>query len=190
YAEVRTGKVNASTLHRIETVLTDFTVWSGYAEIAAVTKRLAGQYIAEVIVPAKTSYKTKAWQVSALRRAWRYFLSREWAEVQPWDGHLENYRESSRGDVSMETARRPYTEGELALIREKLAPDDPLYQTFVLCLHSAARVEEIASLAVGDVDLEAGTMKVRKGKNRNSLRTLIVHPTCKPILETLIAGKA
>lgn len=191
YLDVRTGNVAMSTLKRIQGVLEDFNQWAGHPAVSDVSRELVGRYVADVIVPKELAYKTKAWHVSALRKAWRYFMSRDWtpSTLNPWDGHLENYRESSRGDASKVTNRRPYTPDELQTLRTKLAPDDALYQAAVLCLHTGARVEEIAGMKVGDVKLSEGFMAVPVGKNRNSMRQLATHRAITPVLESLTANR-
>lgn len=190
YRKTREGNMNASTLRRVENVLKAFMEWQGEGDVGRVTRRVAGQYVADVIVPAETTFKTKTWHVSALRQAWRYFVSREWAadDRNPWDGHLDNYRASKRG-TSETTARRNWTTEELAKLNE-IDRDDDLYAIAVLCLHHGTRVEEIAGLTVADVDLTEKSFTIREGKNQSSVRTMPIHKACVSLFTSLTDGKA
>ncbi len=191
YIKTREGNINMATLRRIEKVLKRFSEWYGEGGVDGITRRVAGEYIAEVIVPDDTSFKTKVWHVSAIRSAWRYFLSRDWTgsvESNPWDGHLENYRGSRRG-TSDTNERRTYTDEEIKQVLSLIDQNDPMFQVWIICLHHGCRAEEIASLRVSSVNLSDKSFEIVEGKNKSSVRTLPMHKDTVPLFESLAEGK-
>lgn len=120
--------------------------------------------------------------LSALRVLFRWLLDREDADTRPanpFDGVQP--AKSKRGS---ETARRPWRPEELSAFLRGVSQDDPMWSLGAIAAYSGARLEEIASLRVSDVEGES--FLIREGKRRASVRRVPIHPTIAPLVARLV----
>jgi integrase len=187
HLEAKAGRIIASTLKRKRGVLEAFDEWAGSPDVASVGRRMAGQYLTEVIMPAELATKTKEWHVSTLATAWRYFERQGLTEVNPWAGFSEDLKDSSRGSATNKK-RRIWTPEEIAKLGAIDHADD-MYGISLLHLFGVLRTDEAASLRVRDINLEDNFMVVGEAKNQPSIRAIPIHSRILPLVRNLVAGK-
>lgn len=94
-------------------------------------------------------------------------------------------RESSRG-VADDSARRPWTDGEVADLLghvEGLRPGDYLRKLVPIALYSGMRLNEIC--AIQGKDIENACFVIREGKTKSSLRKVPIHSKIAHLVEGL-----
>ena len=131
---------------------------------------------------ARLSRSSVVKHLSALRVLFRWLLDREDADTRPanpFDGVQP--AKTKRGS---ETARRPWKPEELSTFLRSAPQDDPMWSLGVLAAYSGARLEELASLRVTDV--ESGSFLIREGKRQASVRRVPIHPAIAPLFARLV----
>lgn len=190
YLTSKVGRINASTIDRKRSILMAFDTWAGSPAVSDVDRRMAGDYLAEVLQPAKLARKTKEWHAGTLSTAWAYFLRRGFTEVNPWAGFTEDLKESTRGSIENgNSKRRVWTPEEITKLAD-INHDDDMYGISMLCLYHALRTDEAASLRVKDINLTDKFLVITSGKNQASVRDCPIHSRVLPLVSKLVEGKA
>ncbi len=162
-----------------------FVSWAkgaGGTVIADVTKRFAGRYVSDGFPD--QSPKTINRHISSLSMWWRWMEKKGFVEVNPWAGQsLATKRKKGAAQVT----RRQYTTEEITKLLMGLEAR-PLGYLFRLGLFSGARLDELCSLQVSDVvEREDGLwLSIKEGKTENSIRTIPVHSSIKPLVDRLV----
>ncbi|MEL6447361.1 MAG: DUF6538 domain-containing protein [Pseudomonadota bacterium] len=183
YLKEYQGTVAVSTYRSRSRFLSEFVGWAGRSRTAEeVSRRVTGQYFAEVIQPKSLSVSSKRSMLSSLSAFWKWLIKRGFYEKQnPWSGFYSDAR-GKDGKTSDEVVRRPWLPSELARI-ELCPKDDIKYLTMKIAQYSGMRLEEIASLRKEDVLLEEGMFVVRKGKTANARRHVPIHPAIEALVK-------
>jgi integrase len=178
------GRINPSSLGRKRNVLESFAEFAGNPDVASVDRAIAGRYVSEVLLPDATiAVATKKGRIAVLSAAWVWFERKGLVTTNPWRGMNADVEGSKRGKEKL--VKRPWTPDEIDQLKT-VDPTDPIYTVSVIRLHCGARVEEICSLKTSDVDLDAGTIRIREGKTQSSVRTLAAADVIMPILRQLV----
>lgn len=164
-----------------------FVGFTGDVLVGQVDRRLAGRFVVEKLKgDGKASPRTVAKKISSLSSFWRWLGRRGHIDfgVNPWEGQGDYSREAKR------TGKRPYRPQELV----KMLRADPkaiyksktygpaIYDLIRLGLLTGARLDELCSLKVGDVDEAARIITIPKGKTENAPRNIPVHDLIWPIV--------
>ena len=157
----KTGRVNESTISRQRMVLDGFAEWAGDPDVSAVTRRVTGRWVSEILLPMDMTPKTKEWYLSALSSFFNWMIRKGLYEsANPWAGMGRDIKGTKRGSESNGgRKRRPWTDDELKNLAD-LSEDDPTHAVTRLCLYAGLRTEEACSLKVADVNssLAAGLL--------------------------------
>lgn len=182
----RSGDLTAQSLTEIEKRCRAFVHWIGRsAEMATVTRIVAGQFVAKVIQPRQVSRVTKTKEVSACRVWFQWAMLRGEIDANPFDRMQATLKKSKRGQ---EAARRVWTEGELLVVLRGLKDDrrEPLlYPLTLLALYTGMRLNEVCNLSVSDYDPAAQVLHVREGKSQAAVRMVPIHPAIVPTVAAL-----
>ena len=146
------------SLHRYETVLTPVLTHLGHRKAQSLTRRDV-EGVIEHLVTAGRSQRTIVYTLGALRQVLQFGVS---------DGTLpQNVAKDVRAPRRKKGDRRvirPWEPEELAKFRTA-ADAEPLYYAVAFRLTLCGlRRSEVLGLAWEDVDLDAGTIKVRAGR--------------------------
>lgn len=149
--------------------------------IEAVTRKLAGRYISEELVPKTNSVKTANKDISCLSSYWRWLMKRGHADSNPWE------KQSLSKKLQPKSGKRAFSEEEM--IKLMTGTKD----TFLLDLMSVAaltgmRREEILSLTVADCS--GDQFNIRKAKTDAGVRLVPTHPDLKAIVIRRCEGRA
>jgi integrase len=161
----------------------------GERAVNAVTRKDASGWTTGYVLPLKRAHKTKTDLVTALVVFFSYLelLGHVAVGDNPFTGLTRLLRPAKRGtEIPKEKPHRPWTDAEL----KKLGtlPDDDTFRCVgLLALYSGARTDEVCSLRVADVDLDALAFTVRAGKTEAALRVLPLHSAIVPAVERMVA---
>lgn len=155
-----------------------------------VTQRVAVAYIDQDLMQRELSHSTIRDRLVSLGGFWKWLASRGAVHggVNPWAGH----KVSKKQNPGTRPPKRGYTEAELVRLLEgnDLVKRWPTYKhlrdVIVLGLFTGARIEELCSLTV--VQVEAGNggyvFKINDAKTKAGLRYVAVtHPAPMAVLE-------
>lgn len=153
-----------------------------------------GRRIREVTPGEMESYKTARRESEIAEVTIRHDLHAasqlfQFARKQGWLDHdpLENVAYPSDQDSRNEVT---VSDEEERLYLEHAADYPVLYDFALLMLNQGFRPDEVLALLKEDVDLEAGTARVRIGKSRAARRTLHLTPASKVILGRRMPGES
>lgn len=177
--------------------LAAFTGQEGLPQtLEAFSRRHAGDFISKRFIQPKVHHKTAAKFISALSSYWRWLESRGHLPTgtdNPWLRQPKpKAPKPQRGSKWARQKERPFTDDEvLALLDPKASAEDPVLRDFMLIAAlSGMRIEEIASLRVEDVDLEALVLEVVEAKTEAGVRVVPIHLMLEGIIKHRTAGKA
>ena len=185
------GVLRTSTRMEKERRLGDFVAWFGgnrswkdVRRSVAVDylRNLKSKEVGAVGSGDKLSRSSLVKWLSDLRVFFRWILDSEDADTRPqnpFDG-LQPAKDV-RGKMPK---RRTWQADELAAMLKGIPPGDPLWPLTALAAYSGARLDELASLKVADID--GDSFKVIEGKRQASVRRIPVHPAVAPMLARLI----
>ena len=80
----------------------------------------------------------------------------------------------------------PFTQDEVVRLYQSSKNDTKLADLIFMGAYTGARIEELCSLKVDDVDLEKGTLNITESKTEAGVRTVPIHSKLKPLLKSLI----
>lgn len=143
----------------------------------SVTAALAAAYVDERLLKSPDSPSTRRRKLSALGAFWEWMALRCYTPkgMNPWKGFRLGNKDSER----TKPKKRPYTMPELVALFSGNPTYPALREVMVLGLYTGARIDEICSLAQGDIRFEGGIayMRIVKSKTNAGARTLAVaHP--------------
>ncbi|WP_296341265.1 tyrosine-type recombinase/integrase [Reyranella sp.] len=152
-----------------------------YAE--EVTAEVASKWIAGL--GKQASAKTIGRILSFLRGYWKYLRAQDVLKADPFAGLSPP-----------STARRraswvPFTATQVVDLRKQAAAggDHELADLITLAMWSGARIEELCSLEIPNVDLQAKAFKVVDAKTEAGLREVPIHPKVLPTFRRLIGKR-
>jgi integrase len=142
------------------------------AGLEAVTRRVAGRFVSEVLLPSGRHVRTIAKTVSTLSSYWKWLRRRgyvsdegrnPWAEQAPprLSSHAVNGKEE-----------RAFTDAEVARLLAS-PPNDTLAEFMKLAALSGMRREEIGQLRVADC--AGGVFIIQRGKTAAARRRVPIH---------------
>lgn len=177
------GSIRAQTLADKRKALQAFCDWLGAdAEVFTITRKVAGKYLTESLVKSGVANKTIATRLSHVSACWNWMLARGVVDANPWLRMASSLPKQKRG---AEAPRRPWTDEELVKLLQVTPTNDPLWVLAALGMYTGARIEELCSLKVADVSVNA--LRIREGKSASAVRTLPVHPVVAPLVKRLVA---
>ncbi|NDK38805.1 hypothetical protein DT603_08135 [Pseudoxanthomonas gei] len=189
------GVVRASTRIEKERRIGDFVVWFGgnrsWKEVrrsVAVDylKHLKGKEIGKKGSGERLSRSSLVKWLSDLRVFFKWILDHEDADTRPLNPfHELQPAKDVRGKLP---AHRPWRNEEVAAMLEGIPAGDPLWPLTVLAAYSGARLDELASLKVSNVD--GDSFMVTEGKRQASVRRVPVHPIVAPMVARLVESSA
>jgi integrase len=150
-------------------------------DVATITRKVAGRYVSEEIIPADRAPKTKKDAIANLSAFWSWLETAHGCESNPWRNMTRLIRESTRGGTKPEP--RPYTPEEFKKLIPKLPKGDPMLPMACISAYSGMRLEEIASVKLEHLAKDA--IRVMEGKNPNSVRYVPLHPAIRPMVARL-----
>jgi integrase len=178
------GSIRRTTLASKQKALAALRHWLGAdVEVTAVTRKVAGRYLTDSLMKRQRAARTTKTELSHVSSCWNWMLARGVVEVNPWlrmGSSLPSYK---RGK---EAPRRPWTDAELVTLLKGTPTNDPMWALSALALYTGARIEELCSLKIADVD--DGTLRVREGKSAAAVRTVPLHPVIAPLVKRLVAN--
>src|SRR5262249_2496415 len=143
------GQIAEQTRSQHRSAVNGFMRWAG-EEIAIedVTRRKAGDYIGQRLIPSGLARKTIKRQVSSLSSLWRWLKSRGLAQDNPWRDHELGVAKKGGGrrgftDEQLKTLLVGSYEGRYRII---------LYDLVRLAAVTGARLEELCALRTTDVE--------------------------------------
>lgn len=189
------GVLRTSTRKEKERRLGDFVAWFGgnrswkdVRRSVAVDylKHLKGKEVGKEGSGEKLSRSSLVKWLSDLRVFFRWILDREDADTRPQNPFDElQPAKDVRGKL---TAHRPWRDEEVSAMLEGIPAGDPLWPLTALAAYSGARLDELASLKVADVD--GDSFMVTEGKRQASVRRVPVHPIVAPMVARLVETSA
>jgi len=161
--------------------LSAFTGWlRNDADVSTITRKIAGRYVSEELIPSDRAPKTKKDTIANLSAFWSWLETAHGCESNPWRNMTRLIRESTRGGKRQP---RPYTPEEIKTLLPKLPEGDPMLPMACISAYSGMRLEEIAAAKVEHVSKDA--IRVLEGKNPNSVRFVPLHPVIRPMVARL-----
>jgi integrase len=146
------------------------------------------------------SYKTKYGRVTALSSFWTDYLQRYRYVAQganPWKGHKITGRK--RPHVDGDEMKRPHTLDEMLRIvngrelsRAAKYPKRTLLELYALCWYTGARLGEICSRTLGDIERtpKGYMLHIRQSKTPAGVRSIpVVHPIPVAVLKRRIGKR-
>ncbi|QSX78120.1 tyrosine-type recombinase/integrase [Agrilutibacter solisilvae] len=191
HLEESAPSVTAQTLGDKRRHLGAYRDWfGGDREASEVSRKVAGSYVSDVIqrrtrktaegASVALSPTTRKKEVSDLRAFFEWLTTRGVIDANPFDRMSASIKESTRGKAR---GRRPWKPAELATVLRGIDTADPVWVLTVIAAHTGMRREEVAELAVSDVD---GTVfQVKEGKTAAAVRRVPIHPTIQPLVKHL-----
>lgn len=176
------GSIRAQTLADKRKALQALRDWLGAdLEVTAVNRKLAGRYLTESLMKRGRAAKTTKTELSHISSCWNWMLSRGVVEENPWLRMGSSLPASKRGT---EAPRRPWTDEEVLTLLQQTPTNDPLWSLSALAMYTGARIEELCSLKVADVDGSA--LRIREGKTAAAVRMVPIHRAIAPLVKQLV----
>ncbi len=155
-----------------------FHAWK-QTPIEGVTRKVAGNFIAEAFVAKGTHPKTANKYISCLSSFWTWLVKRGHAEVNPWAG------QSLSKKLIPKSPKRPYTDDEMVKLLTG-TNDTLLLDLIKVAALSGMRREEIIVLRVKDC--ARGVFTVNKSKTEAGIRQVPIHPKLNSVISGLTSG--
>ena len=173
--------VRNQTVREKQRGLVRFSNWLGGGRtVDSITRRLAGQYVTQVVAKSGRQPKTQRDEVGHLSAFFGWLERRGEIEGNPFHRVSGSIRGSTRGTAPK---RRPWGAEELAGLLRGIPAGDPLWPMVAIAVYSGMRREEVVNLRVEDVS--GDFWSVRAGKTRSAVRTIPIHPVIQPLVESL-----
>ncbi|GAB3102334.1 tyrosine-type recombinase/integrase [Lysobacter terrae] len=157
----------------------------------AVTDAVAADYVDERLAKSPDSPSTRRRKLSALGAFWEWMATRRFVPrgTNPWKG----FRLVAKDHERKKPKKRPYTMQELVQLFSGSPTYPALREVMALGLYTGARIDELCSLAQGDLRFERNVVyvRIRKSKTDAGARTLAVaHPIPLSILRARLRKRA
>lgn len=153
--------------------------------IEGVSRRIAGRYVSEVLLPSGRDRVTLGKAVRSLRAYWHWLRQRGHVDEEgrnPWDGQVPSGPSSSSGEPE-----RPFTAAEVKTLLNGPA-DRTLREFMLVAALSGMRREEIGQLRISDC--ADGVFVVQGGKTAAARRRVPIHSALAAIVEGRTRNKA
>lgn len=139
-----------------------------------VTDDVAISFVEDSLKKSGASYNTQRRKLNSLVAFWRWLAIRKYVRrgFNPWSGFkLSKYRTKKATPD-----KRPYSEAELLKLFAQAPKYEGLGEVMVLGLYTGARLDELCSLHMRDIDLRNGIyfVTLRTGKGTTRERTIAV----------------
>ena len=176
--------VRNQTVREKQRGLERFSNWLGGGRtVDSVTRRLAGQYVTQVVARSGRQPKTQRDEVGHLSAFFGWLERRGQIEGNPFHRVSGSIRSSTRGTAPK---RRPWGSEELAGLLRGIPAGDPLWPMVAIAAYSGMRREEVVSLRAEDVS--GDFWSIRAGKTQSAVRTIPIHPVIQPLVKSLSAN--
>jgi integrase len=155
-------------------------------------RRHAGDFISKRFIQQNIHYKTAGKFISAMSSYWRWLESRGFIPIgidNPWL-RQDTPKALPRGGKAARQKERPFTDDELTTLLKGCHEDATLRDFMMIAALSGMRIEEIASLRVEDVDLNANTMEITEAKTEAGIRIVPIHPSIAAIVKGRTVNKS
>lgn len=186
YLTEKEETIRASTVQSKRNRLEAFQKWlGGDVVLATVTRKRAGQYVTQALMPQTTSVKTKRDTLSDLSAFFRWCSGRGLYDGEnPFTGLASTIRGNTRGTKeATESKRREWSTEELKTLVTKTDPKSDLWWMPVIALYSGARENEIAEVRLEDVHDDH--FDIQESKTKAGVRPVPIHPVIKPLVKWL-----
>jgi integrase len=186
YLTEKAETIRASTVQSKRNRLEAFQKWlGGDVVLATVTRKRAGQYVTQALMPQDTSVKTKRDTLSDLSAFFRWCSGRGLYDGEsPFTGLASTIRGNTRGTKeATEAKRREWSKEELQTLITKTDPKSDLWWMPVIALYSGARENEIAEVRIEDVHDDH--FDIQESKTKAGVRPVPIHPVIKPLVKWL-----
>lgn len=176
------GEIAEQTRSQHGAALRAFLTWAGvHAGVEEITRRKAGEYLSQCLLPSGKARKTIKRQLSSLSSFWRWLKSRGFAEDNPW-------RDQDLGDMKGSKKRKGFGDEELERLLSGTYTDryhSILQDLIRLALVTGARLDELCALQRGEVEIrdDGWWITVREGKTEAAKRSIPVHSSVVGVLE-------
>ena len=175
-------RVRVGTLNEKRRQLAEFAEWlKGDCSVTAITKKMAGRYIAEILLTKGHAPKTVKDTLSNLSAFFVWLEGRGEIDANPWRGMSRTVKGSTRGAAAK---RRPWQDSELLQLLIDLPHQSILIPLTILGAYTGMRIDEIASMKLTEVRNNA--FAVIAGKTLASVRTVPQHPVIRPMVARLV----
>lgn len=157
------------------------------ATIEAVTRKVAGRYVSDVLMASGKDPVTLGKSVRSLASYWAWLQKRGHLPEEarnPWSGQAPKKQASDGRGID---AERAFTDAEVAQLLAK-PPTKTLGEFMRVAALTGMRREEIGQLRVADC--AGGVFIIRGGKTDAAARRVPVHPELTDIVEGRLKGKA
>jgi integrase len=181
------------TIRAKQADLSRFVKWfGGQLDPKSVSRSVAVRYVDEVVKRRQrvrkseaadnllVSPKTMVDEVMNLTAFFTWLADADAISANPFRKMTKRINQGHRGT---EDPRRAFTCAELEHLLGSVPANPWLTAIALLGMYTGARIEELCRLRLDDVDGVA--FRVREGKNRNSVRTVPIHPILVPLFDAL-----
>jgi integrase len=183
YLKETAPRVRVGTINEKRRQLREFAKWlKSDCSVTDITKKMAGRYIAEVLLTKGHAPKTVKDTLSNLSAFFVWLEGRGEVDVNPWRGMSRTVKGSTRGAVAK---RRPWQDSELLKLLTDLPEQSILIPLTILGAYTGMRIDEIASMKLTEVGKDS--FSVTAGKTQASVRRIPQHPLIKPMVARLVA---
>lgn len=182
YLELRRSVLSDSTLEARRRELRAFARWCGVdRDIADVTRRLAATYASDVLRPNGNRGETNRDKVGHLHAFFAYAIERDlYTRRNPWARLGSMLVDTNANDVR--AGRRPWSREELLRVFSQRSARHNVWEAGVLALYTGARLEELCSIRVTHVDLDAETIDIGDRRLDPWARKVPIHPVALPLV--------
>lgn len=177
--EARTVSMKRSTIRRF---------LAGHPYAADVTRKAVQAWIDEQAAGG-AAVATLRRCLSEMRGFWSYLQAHELApaEMEPFHGITVPKAGKRNGDDE----RQPFDPAHVVRLHRAAedAGDRDLADVIAVGMWTGARLGEICALRVGDVDLEAGSIRIADSKTDAGRRTVPIHDALMPTIRRLVGKR-
>jgi integrase len=176
------GEIAEQTRSQHRTTLKAFLTWAGeHVGVEEITRRKAGEYLSEGLLPSGNARKTIKRKLSSLSSFWRWLKSRGFAEDNPWRGQDLGTKKGTQ-------ARKGFSDPELEQLLSGTYTDhyhSILQDLIRLALVTGARLNELCALQRGDAESrdDGWWITVREGKTEAAKRSIPIHSSAVGVLQ-------
>jgi integrase len=183
YLSAKALHVTPGTLRAKARTIAAFQAWlKTDMDAASVSRVHARNYLSEDLLKRGASPATIKKVIFTLSALWVDMELNHTVTANIWTKLSTKVRESKRGSVAV---RRPWTDAELTDLLPKFDTGDVLIPLTVLGAFAGMREEEICSLKLKDVTMDA--LNVTEGKSAASVRYVPLVPMVRPMVARLVA---
>jgi integrase len=154
--------------------------------VEAVSRRIAGRYLSEELIPSGRDAVTLGKTVRSLTSYWAWLQRRGHLQEDsrnPWSGQAPQKRSNDLDGIE---AERAFTDAEVARLLAN-PPDETLADFIRVGALTGMRREEIGRLTIADC--ADGIFIVRSGKTAAAARRVPIHSALVPMIDARMEGK-